>query len=174
MAGHYAAMSEFLLRGYNTALPVVDRGDDLLTLEDERGEVRRVQVKTRTLETCKRTPCLGCGICRGGLWVIRPRISRRQLRELKETDLYFMFMLRPDDAWRFVLLSQAALVRIYDAAREVRRLKDHESAGDDLMVPIEIDPGKSTAQIWGQTIAEYSDPWREWPLTRFSRAPSDR
>ena len=45
MAGHYAAMSEFLLRGYNVAVPAVDTGDDVFVVDDRQGALWRVQVK---------------------------------------------------------------------------------------------------------------------------------
>jgi len=46
MAGHFAAMPELLLRGYNVAVLSVDEGDDVLVLDDQRGSLRRVQVRT--------------------------------------------------------------------------------------------------------------------------------
>jgi len=39
-------MSEFLARGYNVAVPEVDRGDDLFVVQDESGDFDRIQVKT--------------------------------------------------------------------------------------------------------------------------------
>ena len=45
-SGHLAVMAEFLIRGYNTAIPEVDRGDDILVVEDAVGQIWRVQVKT--------------------------------------------------------------------------------------------------------------------------------
>jgi hypothetical protein len=47
-AGHLYAMSEFLVRGWNVAIPEVDIGDDIFVVEDESGILRRVQVKTST------------------------------------------------------------------------------------------------------------------------------
>ena len=49
MAAHYAAMSEFLIRGYNVAIPAVDVGDDVLVIDDGQGTVSRVQVKMSDL-----------------------------------------------------------------------------------------------------------------------------
>jgi hypothetical protein len=45
-AGQLAAMSEFLLLGYNVAIPQVDVGEDVLVVDDRQGDLRRVQVKT--------------------------------------------------------------------------------------------------------------------------------
>ena len=44
--GHFAVMSELLLRGWNVAIPEVDIGDDIFVVQDEDGTLRRVQVKT--------------------------------------------------------------------------------------------------------------------------------
>ncbi len=45
-AGQFFAMSEFLMRGWNVAVPEVDRGDDIFVVQDSDGLLRRVQVKT--------------------------------------------------------------------------------------------------------------------------------
>jgi hypothetical protein len=47
-AGQVAVMAEFLLRGWNVALPEVDVGEDMLVVKDETGELWRIQVKTAT------------------------------------------------------------------------------------------------------------------------------
>jgi hypothetical protein len=45
-AGQLAVMAEFLLRGYNFAMPEVDDGDDVFDIKNESGELWRVQIKT--------------------------------------------------------------------------------------------------------------------------------
>ena len=45
-AGQLLVMSEFLLRGWNAALPEVDVGDDVFVVKDEDGTLFRIQVKT--------------------------------------------------------------------------------------------------------------------------------
>lgn len=37
-AGQMAVMAEFLIRGYNVAVPEVDVGDDILVVKDRSGE----------------------------------------------------------------------------------------------------------------------------------------
>ncbi len=39
-------MSEFLVRGWNVAIPEVDVGDDIFVVKDSSGAFLRVQVKT--------------------------------------------------------------------------------------------------------------------------------
>lgn len=45
-AGQMAAMSEFLIRGWNVGIPEVDVGDDIFVVRDSDGDFHRVQVKT--------------------------------------------------------------------------------------------------------------------------------
>lgn len=47
-AGHLYVMSEFLMLGWNVAIPEVDIGDDIFVVQDDNGTLRRVQVKTST------------------------------------------------------------------------------------------------------------------------------
>ncbi|MEZ4888769.1 MAG: group I intron-associated PD-(D/E)XK endonuclease [Chitinophagales bacterium] len=47
-AGQLFAMSEFLARGWNVAVPEVDVGDDMFVVRDKDGIFQRVQVKTGT------------------------------------------------------------------------------------------------------------------------------
>ena len=52
-AGHLAVMAELLLRGWNTAIPEVDVGDDIFVVRDSDGNMHRVQVKTAVAKTLK-------------------------------------------------------------------------------------------------------------------------
>jgi hypothetical protein len=45
-SGHLAVMAEFLHRGINVAVPVVDAGDDVFVVRHDEETVTRVQVKT--------------------------------------------------------------------------------------------------------------------------------
>ena len=47
-------MSEFLLRGYNVAVPEVDIGDDIFVVHDAAGELWRIQVKTANAKKLQR------------------------------------------------------------------------------------------------------------------------
>jgi hypothetical protein len=88
MAGHYAAMSEFLYRGYNVAVPAVDIGDDVYVVEDRVETMWRLQVKTSNAPEAPE-----------GTY----QLSRRQLREIKANELFFMFVIRWVARWRFIL-----------------------------------------------------------------------
>ena len=53
-AGQLAVMSEFLLRGWNAALPEVDVGDDVFVVKDKGGDLFRIQARPPD-----RTPWVG-------------------------------------------------------------------------------------------------------------------
>jgi hypothetical protein len=43
-------MSEFLLRGWNVAIPEVDEGDDIFVVRHETSRLMRIQVKASNLK----------------------------------------------------------------------------------------------------------------------------
>ncbi len=78
-------ISEFLLRGWNVAIPEIDIGDDIFVVEDESGTLRRVQVKTST-STTRKNGFSG-----------RFKIPLKQLRNLNRIRLHYVFIVRHSD-----------------------------------------------------------------------------
>jgi hypothetical protein len=150
MAGHHAAMSEFLYRGYNVAVPVVDIGDDVYVVEDRLGTVWRLQVKTS--DQPEDNP---------GVY----QLSRRQLREVKENELFFMFMRRWRARWRFILISREQLADIRERFeqddRTGRRGRKPTTDGDAKTdtLTLKIDWIETDASGWDASFAPYLDRW---------------
>ena len=48
-AGQAYVMSQFLVRGWNVAVPEVDIGDDMFVVRDAVGDFSRIQVKTANI-----------------------------------------------------------------------------------------------------------------------------
>lgn len=86
-AGHLIVMSEFLLRGWNVAIPEIDIGDDIFVVQDESGTLRRVQVKTSTA-TKRKTGFSG-----------RFNIPLKQLRNIIGLPVHYAFIVRHLDQW---------------------------------------------------------------------------
>ena len=86
-AGQFSIMSEFLARGWNTCTPDVDVGDDVLVLEDKKGEFKRVQVKTATTIATKEG------------YSVQFNIPLKQLSQYITPDLYYVFMIRHQHKW---------------------------------------------------------------------------
>lgn len=143
-------MSEFLYRGYNVAVPAVDIGDDVYVVEDRMGTMWRLQVKTSDQPE-------------GSIGTYQ--LSRRQLREIKANELFFMFMLRWDNHWRFVLIPREKLAEIRDdferrdrTGRPGRRpTADADARTDSLVLRIEWSDGDATG--WETSFAPYLDRW---------------
>ncbi len=91
-------MSEFLLRGYNVAVPAVDSGDDIYVVGDMDGNLIRVQVKSAN---CKKKPYGFCG---------QVRLKLVQLSEVKQTPLVYLFALRWDERWFYLIITRDDLL----------------------------------------------------------------
>lgn len=152
MAGHYAAMAEFLYRGYNVAVPAVDIGDDVYVVEDQVGTMWRLQVKTSDPSEA----AVGTYL-----------LSRRQLREIKANELFFMFTIRWEGRWRFVLIRRDKLAEIRDTFEQADRSKkrgrpptsDADAKTDALALRIEWTAADAVG--WGVSFAAYLDQWPE-------------
>lgn len=113
-AGQLFAMSEFLMLGWNVAIPEVDRGDDIFVVRDENGELRRVQVKTSAAKSLK------------GGYSTQFNVPYSQLRAAVFPELHFLFLIRYDNRW-----SDLIMIRRDDLANELeKRLRktDHKSS----------------------------------------------
>lgn len=141
MAGHFAAMSEFLLRGYNVAIPSVDVGDDVFVVDDREGTLRRIQVKTGDSSKIRDERGADGQLAAKS---VRYTLSRRQLSEKKVTKLYFMLMVRWEDRWRYLLVPRDDLAELRDQFVSRDRSNkpgpkpkaDHAATSDDLGITV--------------------------------------
>ncbi len=90
-AGQLYAMSEFLMRGWNVAMPEVDTGDDIFVVEDKNETFYRVQVKTAQITVRKSSIS------------VQFSLSLSQIIEY-ESSAYFVFVVRDTNYWRQILL----------------------------------------------------------------------
>ena len=86
-AGHLIVMSEFLIRGWNVAIPEVDIGNDIFVVQDENGLLNRVQVKTST-STVRKNGFSG-----------QFNISLSQLIALTTNPVHYVFIVRNNELW---------------------------------------------------------------------------
>lgn len=154
-SGEYVAMSEFLWRGYNVAVPAIDVGEDVFVVEAEHGVLRRVQVKTA-----------GTGTVNERTKTVRFTLSRAQLNvPLNGSVLFFMLMTRWDDidatkSWRFILIRWDEVNRLRTTRPEGRRGRPPAAdadAGDELAMNVTFTDNDATA--WGHSLRDYLDTW---------------
>ena len=86
-AGHLNVMSEFLILGWNVAIPEVDIGDDIFVVQDDNGTLRRVQVKTST-STGRKDGFSG-----------QFSVSVKNLRNVSNILVHYIFLVRHNDEW---------------------------------------------------------------------------
>lgn len=104
-AGQFAAMAEILARGWNVAIPEVDLGDDVFVAQDDGARLTRVQLKTTIAEPGP-----------GGKWransITLPR--RQLLRDNEPVPLTYVFAVRTEHQWQFVIVSREDLRALWD------------------------------------------------------------
>jgi hypothetical protein len=101
-AGQAVVMSEFLVRGYNVAIPEVDRGDDLFVVQDANGSLTRIQVKASKAKPLKNG------------YVVQFNIPLPQLQKPLTPDIYYIFVVRNDVRWSdFIVIPRKSLYDLY-------------------------------------------------------------
>lgn len=140
-----AVLAVLLNRGYNVAVPEVDRGDDLFVVHDQTGQLYRIQVKTATGKGKRRV---------SGAF----NISINQLRTPRVPDLhYVLVLLRPDGPREFLVISRKDLLELWEfegvghVTDEGRRLVLHISFGEDVVL------------CDHKRLDRYRDDWSLWP-----------
>lgn len=86
-AGHLIVMSEFLMPGWNVAIPEVDIGDDIFVVQDDNGTLRRVQVKT-SASTARKSGYSG-----------QFSVSVKNLRNITNILVHYIFIVRHNNEW---------------------------------------------------------------------------
>jgi hypothetical protein len=102
-AGHLNVMSEFLMLGWNVAIPEVDIGDDIFVVQDDNGTLRRVQVKTST-STIRKSGFSG-----------QFSISVKNIRNISNILVHYIFLVRHNDEWsKPVVIRQDRLLDYFE------------------------------------------------------------
>lgn len=86
-AGQLFAMSEFLMLGYNVAIPEVDRGDDIFVVRDSDGNLSRIQVKTAKARDNKKG------------FTIQFSLPREQLQSSPIPEITYILLIRHENKW---------------------------------------------------------------------------
>lgn len=152
-AGHLYAMSEFLLRGWNVAIPEVDTGDDIYVVEDGEGNMRRVQVKTATLNKDNITSSFS--------------LNRLQLHkpEIKPS-LHYLFVIRNNIASQWLpllVIEKDELLSVYNKRKiKAKKAKTKESK----TITIQIKYKKSTFYCYNISLDEFKENFKSFPLIK--------
>ena len=139
-AGHLAVMAELLRRGWNTAIPDVDRGVDIFVVNDNDGTLHRVQVKTAIAKSLKHG------------YNALFSVPLQQLRTSITTDITYVFAVWIYDRWDIFVVIKGSVI-------EDKRLNGmgYESKGKNLLLRLRF---KEASIICGQhDLSEYRNDW---------------
>ena len=101
-AGHLHIMAEFLMRGWNVAIPEVDIGDDIFVVKDSEGTLRKVQVKTAT-----------ANITQKGFYA-HFSASFSNIRNLGPINTHYVFLVIKGNDWtKPVIIRQDVLLQMF-------------------------------------------------------------
>lgn len=144
-SGQLAVMAEFLARGYNVAVPEVDRGDDIFVVKDEDGDLSRIQVKTAVAREGGRG------------FAAKFSVLRRQLDVPTEPDLNYVLAVRRAARWDdFIIISRKRL------------LDEHANYGAGSIagsnVVFSLSSSSTGLQCSGRDWQPFRNNWAAWPV----------
>jgi hypothetical protein len=113
-AGHMAMMAEFLMRGWNVAIPEVDIGDDIFVVQDEEGTLKRIQVKTATSNPLKNG------------YAAQFNVPRQQLEKEGKQKIYYAFIVRHQDDWSKPLIIRQDFLKDYVQNQNVGSVNENQ------------------------------------------------
>ena len=147
-AGHLAVMGELCLRGYNVAMPEIDKGDDIFVVRDDSGAMWRLQVKTS----------LGTANANSRRYQFRIRNTAIQTPQTPE--LHFVFVLRKGTrTWRYLVMDRAVL-------RNYVNNQKMGSAGPEyhqLYITLSGTGNETVATCSGINLSGHLEDWATWP-----------
>ncbi len=153
-AGQAFVKSEFLCRGWNTAVPDVDIGDDIFVVESYEGSFYRVQVKTSQAKPTKN----GCSA--------RFNLPIHQLNQPLGIDLFYVFVLRFQNNWeRPILISREELNAFYE------KHQIGSEKGNQLFLYFRYDKKESKITCSNQVFDKYLDNWENFPFVEHLPTP---
>jgi hypothetical protein len=106
-------MSEFLARGWNTCTHDVDVGDNVLVLEDKKGQFKRVQVKTASANELKNG------------YSVQFNIPMEQLKARITPEIHYVFLVRYKDKWvNTLIIKRKQLYKLFEQSQIGSLYKD--------------------------------------------------
>jgi hypothetical protein len=140
-----AVMAEFLIRGYNVAIPEVDVGDDIFVVHNSTGEYSRIQVKTALARRTKKG------------YSARYSLKLSQLEKPSRPETWYAFANRILSSWEsFIVIPRQELYDQYDR-NNIGSLNQYGV----LSLYFSYFDRKVTCS--GQDFSMYLNNWGAWP-----------
>lgn len=144
-AGHLFIMSEFLIRGWNVAIPEVDTGDDIFVVEDQNTVFRRVQVKTSQVTQRQKSRSM------------QFQLPVKQLKTISPTLLHYIFLGRFTETWTKPIIIRQDVLYDYYANHQIGNL--HQ---ESLVLYFSWQENQVICS--GQDFTPYINDYRDFPV----------
>ncbi len=141
-AAHLFVMSEFLIRGWNVAIPEVDQGDDVFVVKHADSALRRVQVKSANAVRMKRT------------LNVQFSIDTSAIYRSTSYEIYFALVIRTQNAWSHLFIITKTELATF--------LGEKTISGKKVNLSFRISPERITCR--GIDFSQYLNQFRDFPV----------
>ena len=150
-----AVMSEFLVRGWNVAVPEVDVGDDVFVVRDEDFDASRVQVKAAHGKRTRRGH------------TARFSVPLRQLQRPIRPELYYVFAVRLEERWvDFLVINRTTLNGLH--AMEGMGTLSGPQGGPKKTLVLTFVFSEADVVCSGISLQRHRNDWSAWPVVEHS------
>jgi hypothetical protein len=144
-SGQMAVMAEFLIRGYNVAVPEVDVGEDIFVVKDKEGELSRIQVKTATAKELK-----------NGGFSATFNLQLEQLETPHTPEMNYVLVVRWQARWaEFIVIGRREMYDLH-LTRGVGSVQ-----GGQVVFALSF--SNEDVRCKGNSLHAYRNCWSRWP-----------
>jgi len=147
-AGELAVMAEFAYRGYNVAIPEIDKGEDIFVVNDVTGVMWRVQVKTSSPKIQKKSSAY------------QFRVRETAITMPQTPELHFVFVMRISSGWRFFIISRNVLWNYTQDNPSLGTLYTDNGKRRQVNITLHND-GRLTGKK--KDLSRHLEDWAMWP-----------
>lgn len=138
-------MSEFLLRGWNVAIPEVDIGDDIFVVKDDQGILKKVQVKSSTLKSYGNA--------------VKAVINIKKSQITATSQVYFIFPIRKNNKWLPPFIIQG--LDLYEIIKDNNR-RFFSTTTESVTLNLMFKHNKF--YLYKQNFSRYKENYRDFPI----------
>lgn len=149
-AGQFAVMAELAGRGYNVAIPEIDKGDDVFVLNDTTGHLFRLQIKTATGRHQTRADAYRCQFS----------VELGHVNDPAVGGSHYILVGRCSNRWRFLIIDRVVLADL------IRRGLGTENRGTQMVNVLFFrnHQARTSSLPSAVDLSAYDNNWDAFPL----------
>lgn len=145
-------MAEFVVRGYNVAMPEIDIGDDIFVVKDSDGDLNRIQVKTAIAKPQRKDDC----------YLAQFSVAYTHLEKPRKPDITYVFVVRYKNTWSDFIIIPRRELSVLRQNSNIGSLSTNKQTGQQsLVLKLAFKPGEVICS--GLSLLQYRNCWDDWP-----------